>query len=818
MRNICTTFFLFFIFLSQLSAQEIPVVTGVVKDEQGKYVQGATISLLKDSALVKVAISDQKGLYEFENIPSGNYQLTVSSVGFSMYISSLIQIEEGKSKALPPISLQPASTELSAIIVQARKPMIENRIDKLVVNVDASPTNAGSTALEVLEKSPGVTVDRDGNISLKGKQGIIVLMDGKQTYLSGPDLANLLRNMPASQLDQIEIMTQPSAKYDASGNSGIINLRTKKTVQKGLNGSVNLGYVQGRYPKSPNSFNFNYRKDRLNIFTSLSYSYWTNFNDQSLLRKFRGSNSQLTSVFDQSAFQTNTNKNMSARVGMDYSIDARTTIGFQVNGIYNPRDWENNGRADIFNGFGVLDSFNIASNKSQDKWRNYGSNFNFRKNFLKPGRELSADVDLIRYESRNQQRSQNLNYLPDNTLSSLPFLLNGDLPSDINIFSGKIDYVQPLDEDSKLEIGAKSSYVSTDNNARYTIYDHQDNKWFIDNTRSNHFIYKENINAAYASVNRKFNKWGVQAGLRVENTIARGDQLGNDLQKDTSFRKNYTQLFPTTFVSFAMNDNNQFGLSYGRRIERPNYQDMNPFQHFLDQYTFRQGNPNLNPQFTHNFELSHNYGGRLNTTLSYTSTTDILNDVLKQNDETKVTYQTKENVATRKTIGLAISYNTQFTKWWTSSIYMNVNNSHYEGFVNNRELDVSLTSLMANASQQFRFAKTWTAEVNGFFRTRAQETGLFLIEPMGVINFGIGKQILKNKGSLKLNINDPFYIQRAKVIIDFGNIDAVVNNQWDNRRVGLTFSYRFAKGQNVQQRKRGSSASEEQGRVGSGNN
>jgi outer membrane receptor protein involved in Fe transport len=818
MKHILTAIFCLLFILPILSAQEIPVISGHIKDEDGKFVIGATISLLKDSSLVKVAISDQKGFYEFENLPPGKYNITISSVGFSRYLSSAIHIEAGKSQTLPLITLQPASTDLSAITVQARRPMVENRIDKMVVNVDASPTNAGATALEVLEKSPGVTVDRDGNISLKGKQGVIVLMDGKQTYLSGQDLANLLRNMPSSQLDQIEIMTQPSAKFDASGNSGVINLRTKKILQKGFNGSINLGYVQGRYPKSPNSFNFNYRRDRFNFFTSLSYSYWTNFNDQVLLRKFRDNNAQLLSVFDQSAIQKNTSKNLSARFGMDYSINASTTVGFQVNGIYNPRDWESNGRANIFNGMGILDSFNLATNRSEDKWRNMGSNINFRKTFTTAGKELTADLDFIKYESRNQQRSQNLNYLPGNTLSSLPFLLNGDLPSDISIYSGKIDYVQPLDKDSKLEIGGKSSYVSTDNNARYTIYDHQGDDWLADYTRSNHFVYRENINAVYASLNRKINKWGVQAGLRVENTVARGDQLGNLVQKDTSFRKNYTQVFPTAFISFAMTETSLFGFSYGRRIERPNYQDMNPFQHFLDQYTFRQGNPNLDPQFTHNFELSHNYLGKLNTTLSYTSTTDILNDILKQNDVTKVTYQTKENVATRKTLGIAISYNTQFTKWWTSSIYVNVNNSHYQGIVNDRALDVSLTSLMANASQQFRFAKTWTAEVNGFFRTRNQETGLFLIEPMGVINFGIGKQILKNRGSLKLNINDPFYIQKAKVIIDFGNIDAVVNSQWDNRRVGLSFSYRFSKGQNVQQRKRGSSSIEEQGRVGNGNN
>jgi outer membrane receptor protein involved in Fe transport len=309
----------------------------------------------------------------------------------------------------------------------------------------------------------------------------------------------------------------------------------------------------------------------------------------------------------------------------------------------------------------------------------------------------------------------------------------------------------------------------------------------------------------------------VQTGLRMEHTLAKGHQLGNAVQKDSSFRNSYAQLFPTAYLSYAMNDNNQFGLSVGRRIERPNYQDMNPFQYFLDQYTYRQGNPNLTPQFTYNVELSHNFRKVLNTTISYSTTRDILNDILKQDNETKVTFQTKENVAKRKTLGLSVSYNAPITKWWTTSVFVNVNNSHYSGIVNNSPLDVSLTSFMGNTSQQFRFAKTWNAEVSAFYRTSAQETGLFLVRPIGVVSFGFGKQVLKNKGTVKLNFNDPFYIQRVKVVIMHEDIDAFVRNQWDNRRIALSFTYRFSKGQNIQpQQRRRSSAQEEQNRVGGG--
>ncbi|WP_162944967.1 outer membrane beta-barrel family protein [Flavisolibacter nicotianae] len=818
MRTASLLFCFFIAGLFSATAQNTTKILGTVNDESGKAVPAATVSLLKasDSALVKVALSEATGTFEFNGVKDGSYLLAVSNVGYAKATSKSFTLSQGQSLELPAITLAASAASLSSVTVQARRPLVENKIDKMVVNVDASPTNAGSTVLEVLEKSPGISVDRDGNISLKGKQGIVVLMDGKQTYLSGQDLANLLRNMPANQLDQIEIMTQPSAKFDAAGNSGIINLRTKKSTLRGFNGAINLGYVQGRYPKSPNSVQFNYRTPRLNLFSNFSYSYWSGFNDQTLLRTFRNSSGEVTAVFDQVANQRNHSTNYNGRVGLDYNLNAKTTIGILVNGTTRPGLWQNRGRADIKNGAGAIDSFNTAFTENRDRWNNIGGNLNFKRVLPGTGHELTADFDYLRYTTGTKQVSDNYNYSPGGALLSDPFLLRGNLPSDIIIYSGKADYVRALKDGAKVEAGVKSSYVSTDNDAQYTRYDRQSDGWYIDNTRSNHFLYTENINAAYVNVSRQLKGWGFQAGLRAENTVADGNQMGNATQKDSTFHRSHTQFFPTAYISYNANDKNTFSLSYGRRIERPNYQDMNPFQYFLDQYTFRQGNPTLMPQFTHNIELSHNYKSALNTTLNYTSTTDILNDILKQNDETKVTYQTKENIASRKVLGLSLSYNASLTKWWTTSLFSNVNYNHYKGLVNNTDLDVKLATFMFSGNQVFRFAKTWSAEISGFYRSAAQETGMYLIRPMGVFSFGFAKQLLNNKANLKLNIYDPFYVQKAKVDVKLGNIDAFVLNRWDNRRVALTFTYRFSKGQNgpPQQRRRTGSSQEEQNRVG----
>ncbi|RYY55721.1 MAG: TonB-dependent receptor [Chitinophagaceae bacterium] len=792
-------------------AQDSLSVRGRVGDDT-TALAGASVSLLKamDSSLVKLALSAQDGTFEFSGLPAGEYRVSVSSVGYLPFLSekfglsSLVQ--------LPAITLQRGAGALGAVTVTAKRPMVEARLDKMIVNVDASPSNAGATALELLEKSPGISVDKDGNISLKGKQGVIVLMDGKQTYLSGQDLANLLRSMPASQLDQVEIMTQPSARFDAAGNSGVINLKTKKTKTNGFNGTINVGYVQGFYPKSPNSGNFNYRKGKVNLFANVGFNYWESFNEQSLLRRFR--NAGVTTEFNQVGRNKNISTTYNARVGMDYNINPKTTIGFSSGGIYSLRRNSNTSNGDFYRqGSAIIDSNVYASNTQRNPWKNFTSNVNFRRGLKKAGQEITADLDYIAYRSELQQFNNNTTSYPATEADPSRFLLRANLPSDIDIYSAKVDYVHPLANEAKFEAGLKTSLVKTDNNAPYESFNESTGQW-QDDIRKDHFRYDEQISAAYVNFSRQVKKWGFQAGLRAEHTATTGKQV----LLDKKISRDYTQLFPTAYISYAMNEKNQFGLNYGRRIERPNYQDLNPFQQFLDLYTYNQGNPFLTPQFTNNIELTHIFKSRLSTTLNYTYTTDIINDILKQDDETKVTYQTKENVATRRNIGLAVSYNAPITKWWTTSLYGNAYNTFFKGIVNGTMLSTDVTSFMFNMNQQFRFAKTWGAEVSGFYQSKSLMTSMFVIDPMYVISFGASKSIMKNKGSLKLSIIDPFWLQKVTVDVQHDGIDMLVKNKWDNRRVGLTFTYRFSKGQAVQQRRRASGVQEEQNRAGGSGN
>lgn len=800
------------VFAMQTMAQNDTKITGAVLDDTGQPIEAATVTVLQHPSkkLLKISTTGKDGKYELLGLNADSILIEISAIGFATSTIGPNAVGQTPELSIPAVRLAIADSKLQAVTVTARKPMVEVKADKTIVNVDAFISNAGGTALDVLEKSPGVSVDRDGLLSLKGKQGVIVLIDGKQTYLSGQDLANLLRNMPSNQLESVEIMTQPSAKFDAAGNSGIINIRTKKGRQNGLNGSVNLGAIQGVYPKTSNSVNLNYKKDKLTLFGSASYSFWQGFNDLTLIRNFEASENDPGSRFDQLSKGKFHNHNVSLRTGMEYAFDKNTSLGVQVNGTYNPREFNANSQAIIANKGEAPNSTNIATSLNKDTWKNFGTNVNFRKRLDTTGRELTADFDYIWYSTQTLQTSDNFTYnLPQFTKDD-SLLIRGDLPSDIKIYSFKTDYVHPLGKTAKMEAGLKSSYVTTDNDAAYKYWDGINKEWAVDVTRTNQFLYKENINAAYVNYNREFKKFSLQTGLRLEHTYAEGTQV----VKNERFIRNYVQLFPTVFASYKVDEKNTVTANYGRRIDRPNYQDMNPFQFFLDQYTYRMGNPNLLPQFTHNIELSHNFKGSLNTTLNYTRTTDVINDILTQNDQTKVTFQTKENIATRRNIGIAVSYNKPITSWWTVSLYGNLFNNYFNGLVNNTPLEADITSFMANANNQFKFAKTWGGELSGFYQSTMQEAGTIVARPMGMFSVGLSKQVLKSKGTVKLSVTDPFRLMQFRGYTQFGNIDTRINARWDNRRVALNFSYRFGKNNTAAPRRRTGSASDEQNRVG----
>ena len=803
----------FLLLVSSSFAQGVGKVSGSikVKNEATAIPVSATVALLraKDSATVKFTVLQKDGSYSFEQLSNGTYLVAVTSAGYQKSFSPGFEISNEKQAVqVAVIELTELTKSLTGVTVTASRPLIEQKIDRTIVNVDASITNIGTSALEVLEKSPGVSVDRDGNISLKGKEGVLIMVDGRPTQLGGEDLANMLRNMSSNQLDQIEIMTNPPARYDAAGNSGIINIKTKKLITAGSNGSLTIGYTQGRYPKSNEGFNYNYRKNKINFFTNLSHNYHRSFGVLKFKRNiYNNTSNSLENIFDQRADRNMEGNSYSAKLGLDFFATEKTTYGIVFNGNTRSMESNNLNLTHISTASKNLESITKATVNNNNTWNNISTNMYFRTLLDKNGRELTADLDFLKYGSANELFM--VNSYSDATGNDFKKAdtLTGHLPQDIKVYSGRVDYIHPLKKNAKFEAGIKTSIVRTDNNA---IYDSiQFGRTVRDNNRSNHFLYEENINAAYVNLSTPLSKKiSAQFGLRLENTNAKGKQLTTG----ENFDRNYTQLFPTAYFQYKLNEDNNLGANFGRRVRRPNYQSLNPFINFIDRYTFSQGNPNLKPSLSNNFEVSHTWKNKITTTLNYTTTKDIIESVIDQKGE--IAYNTPSNIASFRQYGISVNANTPINKWWTSSININAFNNNFKGVVSNTPVDLATTSFIIIGTQQFKITKTLTGEINGRYRNGWLE-GVLRARSVGFIGAGLSKQLLKNQGTLRLSVRDIFYTQKFRGTAKYGNVDFEMQQYGESRVVSLGFSYRFSKGKKIAPVKRTSgSANEEQERIG----
>lgn len=702
--------------------------------------------------------------------------------------------------------------QLKQVVVSSKKPLFEVKIDKTVINVDAAASNAGANVIEVLEKSPGVYVDKDGNISLKGKSSVLVLIDGRPTYLSPADLYNYLRTLPSTSIDQIELMTNPPAKYDAAGNAGLINIKTKKNKTVGLNGSYNGSLGQGVYHRNSNGLNLNYRKNKLNVFSNLSYSNWEGYNSLIALRKYKDQNKNVIAIFDQNSYSKNEEKdNVNFKAGFDYSLNKKTNLGVVVSGFSNPESQKSNNISNLKNGSNITDSIINSVNNFSVNWENLSANFYLQHKFDTLGKEINFDLDASNFTSDGYSQLSNQMFNADNSIRYKEQLL-GAFPIGIKIASFKTDYVQPLSNKGKFEFGLKSSFVQTTNEANFFTIENEVK--VSDFNKTNSFDYKENINAGYVNFSKEVNKWGFQLGLRAENTNATGYQKGNELRLDSSFNRSYTNLFPTSYITYKANEKNEYALNFGRRIDRPSYQDMNPFVFYVDKYTYNKGNPFLQPQIGNNFELAHTYNQFLTTTINYTIVDRIFQQSFIQDGFATIVQTT--NIGTKTNFGIASNIQLSAKKILTSNIYLAYTHDNYKGNVAGDPLDLSADMYLISVNNQFKFEKGWTAELSGWYRTKGIE-GQIIVNPLSQVNLGVQKQVLKNKGTLKLGIRDLFLTNFPKGVFRFSNTEANFSNQRDSRILSLSFTYRFGKSFNTNSRKT-SGAEDEKSRVKVGNN
>lgn len=776
----------------------------MVVNHQHQAVSGATVRLLKAGKIVGSALAGNDGQAVFTDLAKGSYSCLVSATAYRPLTTAEYRLP---GSGHDTVVLQAVHDVLAEVTVNGHTPPIEVRRERTILNVEASVVNTGATVEEVLERSPGVTMDKNGNISLNGRQGVLVMIDDKPTYLSGEDLVNLLSSMSASQVSKIELIFSPPARYDAAGNAGIINIRTKKNSSNGFNGTLTASYGQGVYPKSNNSLVLNFRRGPINSFFNFTNSDVKYLTDLYAYRKYYdAANQNVLSILEQPSYFSGTLVNNTIKTGLDYSPTSRTTLGLVLTGTDIHRHGNNTSHANWLSPGGVPDSSILTRSSPVNSFKNGAINLNARHT-LSGATEISADLDYLHYQMEGKQNFDNQLLGP----SGYDEVFRSDFPTTINIFSGKADGTVKLGPDAAFQAGLKTSSSHTDNTAVYENWENQ--QWVKDDSRSDHFVYQENIQAAYASFNGKVRRLSYEAGLRYEYTSYTARQSGNSQQPDSTISRNYASLFPSTSFSYELDSLNSLSLVIGRRTDRPIYQNLNPFAYVINKYTYLAGNPYLLPQYTWNFEISHQYKDLLTTGVSYSLTTNYFSQLFLSDTTKTILYYTQGNVGHVYNIGVSASLSLHPATWWSIQLSAIFNHKQLRGF-NGNEYTTIISQLHVNVDNQLSFGKGYTGELTGFYTTRSRQDVQELLYATGQMAAGVGKTVLKKKGTLKLSMRDIFYANAMEGFTTFPNATEYYRFKRDSRVLSLTFIFRF--GQSFKSSRHEDGATEEKERVQNG--
>ncbi|WP_236049353.1 outer membrane beta-barrel protein [Hymenobacter negativus] len=788
------------------AAQNRATVSGIVLNGTGK-VEFATITLHRaaDSTVVKTEFSDLLGAFQFTLPAGGRYLVSAAQVGFERSWSSTFELL-ATGLTLPVIVLKTSqATALQEVTVTARKPLFERLADRTVVNVADSPLSAGSTTLAVLGRSPGVTVDAGDNLGLRGRQGLLVVIDGKRVPLTGTELADYLRALPAEQLQSIELITNPPAQYDAQGGAGVIAINLKKDQRLGTNGSANASYGRGEYGKFTGGFALNHRRKNVNLYGNYAYTDRRGFLRLDFTRQFAATPALTAASGLLNTEQLTWLRSHSGKVGGDFTLSKRTLLGVSATILTSQTAYNTTNQTQVLGAQGEpTDRYRSVA--AQDVNRPNGSlNVNLRHAFADSATaaSLTADADYARYRTAR--------LLALNTYYETPAqanaLLSGDQTSNLSIAAAKVDFSQPLPRRARLEAGAKITQVTSDNNVAFTSI--ENGITVLDPAISNQFEYRENVNAAYVSLRGAASKTTFQVGLRGEQTNTRADLLGESLRE-----RHYFQLFPSATLQRTLSERHALGLSVARRIDRPSYVQVNPLRNYFDATSYRAGNPDLVAQTSYNIELTHTYRQKFTTALAYAQTNlPIVNVVQPSLDGGRLVVNRDVNLSTLHYYSLTLTAPLDLAKWWT--LYANgvFFYNRYVGELSGTALNRSQVTCILTATSSFTMPHGWAADLNGFYESQEQY-GFQTIRPRGQVGVGIQKSVWGKQGTLRLNVADIFYNTPNRAVSTYDNFTESFYRREDLRVVTAAFTYRFGNSKVAAARKRTIGADDELRRAG----
>ncbi|MCB8994669.1 MAG: TonB-dependent receptor [Bacteroidales bacterium] len=760
------------------------MIKGYVFNPDNQPAAFSTVILLNtDSVFMKGGLSQTDGLFILEKISPGDYLIMVRNVEFETYISAPITITKNETKVLDNIKLQTKVNGLDEVVVTGTKAMVEVRPDKMVFNISSSVNATGNNGLELLSKAPGVLVDFDKNIILQGKSGVQIYINGRPSRLSGTDLTNMLEGMRSENIESIEIISNPSSKYDAEGTGGIINIVLKKNTRTGFSGNATAGYSKGNFGRSSIGTSLNYSGEKINLYSSLNASdnTWQTDFDQSTLRELY--------KIDMLSFAANNRKGYTASGGFDYQLNKQNIISFDAQVLINNRNNELRSITTVSDLQGIIPAEVLKANTIDD---NPSNNYNFNLHYgLTPDRNSKLSVDL----SAGSYSSSKDTYQPNNyySLDSGIFLrsINNqyNANTDISLMSAVLDYETKI-KSVTLSTGAKYSYISTGNNlAFYNIINDSLN---YDPNLSNNFSYLEKIAAAYVILNTNLGeKVSLNAGLRVENTSSLGTLVSDIPTNDNIVPRNYTSFFPNVSMSYDDKNNNMLSISIGRRITRPNYQDLNPFESKSSELSSWKGNPFLNPNYITNYQLSYSYKRKLVISNTYSVTHDFFAMIVEAvGDKSNIIIP--RNMQKVINNGLSVSYPLKVSKWWEFSTFLIYNYESYYGKLETTVIDLSANILNFRMQNTIRLPLGITSELTGYYQSPWIWRGSVNIKAYYGLNFGIKKNFFKDRlqvqvsGNDILNTNSVFYFKS-----NYGGQDLNGNVRFDNHRYGFNLTWQF---------------------------
>ncbi|MBD2767953.1 TonB-dependent receptor [Hymenobacter sp. BT664] len=783
-------------------AQGRAAVSGTVTSPSGAAVEFATVTLHRaaDSVVVKTEFSDPRGAFQLDGAAGGRYRVSVAQVGFERYWSPVFELPTA-GMTLPTVTLTAsAATALKEVTVKARKPLFERQADRTVVNVADSPLSAGTTTLDVLGRSPGVTVDASDNLSLRGRQGLLVVIDGKRQPMTGSELADYLRALPAEQLQSIELITNPPAQYDAQGGAGVIAINLKKDQRQGTNGSVNASYGRGEYGKFTGGFALNHRHKKVNAYGNYAYTDRRGFVRLDFNRRYFATPQLPESRSVLANKQLSHLLSHSGKLGLDIALSKRTLVGVALTGLASQTDADNTNDTQFFGANGERTDHYTGTAASDIDRPNGAVNLNLRHTFADSATapSLTFDADYARYHTTRLLALNTYYHEPARPAT----LLSGDQRSKLSIGALKADFSWPLPHRARLETGVKVTQVTSDNNVAF--YRSAGGPAVFDPLLSSQFSYRENVNAAYVNLRGTAPGMTLQAGLRAEQTNTRADLSGED-----SRTRHYLQLFPSATVGRTLNARHALALAVARRIDRPSYAQLNPLRSYLDATSYSAGNRDLVAQTSYNVELTHTYRQKFSTALSYARTSQPLVLVVQPSpDGGRLVVNRTVNLTTQHFYSLTLTAPLELTKWWT--LYANgvFYYSQYVGNLVGTNLNRGRAACNLTANSSFTLPNGWSADLNGLYESREVE-GFQLTQARGQVAAGLQKNVWGKQGTLRVNVADIFYTTPIRATSTYDNFTETFYRGLDNRVVTAAFTYRFGNSKVAAARKRAAGADDE---------